>query len=95
LVKSEINSSIFLLFFSSKIFFKKCNEIRFLRNDDRREVKCVWNGLLALINNIKVITLIYVKIDIAKTAQVGFFLGGWFSWSFMGFCRNNTFLLSS
>jgi hypothetical protein len=58
-------------------------------------VKCVWNGLLALINNIKVITLIYVKIDIAKTAQVDFFFGGWFSWSFMGFCRNNTFLLSS
>lgn len=37
-MKSEINTSNFLHFFSSKNFLKKCNGIRFARSDDRSEV---------------------------------------------------------
>ena len=43
--KSEINTSIFFYFFLLKCFLKKCNGIRFLRNDDRSEVKCVCNEI--------------------------------------------------
>jgi hypothetical protein len=36
--KKLYKTPIFFIFFLSKIFFKKCNGIRFLRNDDRSEV---------------------------------------------------------
>jgi hypothetical protein len=35
------------LFFSSKNSLQKFNGIRFLRNDDRRVVECVWNGIIS------------------------------------------------
>jgi hypothetical protein len=44
--------TVFLLFFSSKNFLQNLNGIRFLRNDDRRVVKCVWNELKIILTQL-------------------------------------------